>query len=174
MLRRDPTDQGGGANCPGLQNKRVSPHVLRHTCAMIVVLQATQDIRRADIFQWSAGSMSSHWRKVQKKELGLIAPVLDPTSPKDGIVAHIEVRPGDIVRGSERAEVANMRRKDAATGKTIFFPVIGSDGHEFYGLALKLSPDWQSPGKNHGTGPVWGTFLQLHGPVFWELRPPSS
>jgi hypothetical protein len=56
---------------------------------------------------------------VQKKELGLIAPVLDPTSPKDGIVAHIEVRPGDIVRGSERAEVANMRRKDAATGKTI-------------------------------------------------------
>jgi integrase/recombinase XerD len=30
--------------CPGLSTKRVSPHVLRHTCAMLV-LQATQDIR---------------------------------------------------------------------------------------------------------------------------------
>jgi integrase/recombinase XerD len=35
--------------CPGLQNKRVSPHVLRHTCAMIV-LQATQDIRKVSLW----------------------------------------------------------------------------------------------------------------------------
>jgi site-specific recombinase XerD len=35
---------------PGLAKKRVSPHVLRHTCAMIV-LQATQDIRKAS--PWS-------------------------------------------------------------------------------------------------------------------------
>jgi len=30
---------------PGLNKKRISPHVLRHTCAMII-LQATQDIRK--------------------------------------------------------------------------------------------------------------------------------
>jgi len=35
--------------CPGLQGKRVSPHVLRHTCAMIV-LQATQDIRKVSLW----------------------------------------------------------------------------------------------------------------------------
>jgi integrase/recombinase XerD len=35
--------------CPGLLNKRVSPHVLRHTCAMIV-LQATQDIRKVSLW----------------------------------------------------------------------------------------------------------------------------
>lgn len=35
--------------CPGLQKKRVSPHVLRHTCAMIV-LQATQDIRKVSLW----------------------------------------------------------------------------------------------------------------------------
>ena len=35
--------------CPGLQSKRVSPHVLRHTCAMIV-LQATQDIRKVSLW----------------------------------------------------------------------------------------------------------------------------
>jgi integrase/recombinase XerD len=35
--------------CPGLLNKRISPHVLRHTCAMIV-LQATQDIRKVALW----------------------------------------------------------------------------------------------------------------------------
>jgi site-specific recombinase XerD len=38
-----------GQLCPGLQNKHVSPHVLRHTCAMIV-LQATQDIRKVSLW----------------------------------------------------------------------------------------------------------------------------
>jgi integrase/recombinase XerD len=35
--------------CPSLLKKRVSPHVLRHTCAMIV-LQATQDIRKVSLW----------------------------------------------------------------------------------------------------------------------------
>src|SRR5271169_4000323 len=34
---------------PGLAKKRVSPHVLRHTCAM-VILQATQDIRKVSLW----------------------------------------------------------------------------------------------------------------------------
>ena len=34
---------------PGLEKKRISPHVLRHTCAMIV-LQATQDIRKVSLW----------------------------------------------------------------------------------------------------------------------------
>ncbi len=35
--------------CSTLHGKRVSPHVLRHTCAMIV-LQATQDIRKVSLW----------------------------------------------------------------------------------------------------------------------------
>jgi integrase/recombinase XerD len=35
--------------CPTLLKKKVSPHVLRHTCAMIV-LQATQDIRKVSLW----------------------------------------------------------------------------------------------------------------------------
>jgi site-specific recombinase XerD len=35
--------------CPSLSNKRISPHVLRHTCAM-VVLQATHDIRKVSLW----------------------------------------------------------------------------------------------------------------------------
>ena len=37
------------APCPGLRGKQISPHVLRHTCAMIV-LQATQDIRKVSLW----------------------------------------------------------------------------------------------------------------------------
>ena len=35
--------------CPSLASKRLSPHVLRHTCAMIV-LQATQDVRKVSLW----------------------------------------------------------------------------------------------------------------------------
>lgn len=35
--------------CPSLRAKRVSPHVLRHTCAM-VALQATHDIRKVSLW----------------------------------------------------------------------------------------------------------------------------
>jgi site-specific recombinase XerD len=35
--------------CPSLSAKRVSPHVLRHTCAM-TVLQATKDIRKVSLW----------------------------------------------------------------------------------------------------------------------------
>lgn len=37
------------ATCPSLRDKQISPHVLRHTCAMIV-LQATQDIRKVSLW----------------------------------------------------------------------------------------------------------------------------
>ena len=35
--------------CPSLSKKQLSPHVLRHTCAMIV-LQATHDIRKVSLW----------------------------------------------------------------------------------------------------------------------------
>jgi len=36
-------------HCPSLSNKQLSPHVLRHTCAMIV-LHATQDLRKVSLW----------------------------------------------------------------------------------------------------------------------------
>ena len=41
--------QAASQKCPTLLSKRISPHVLRHTCAMIV-LQATQDIRKVSLW----------------------------------------------------------------------------------------------------------------------------
>lgn len=37
------------ARCPSLERKRISPHVLRHSCAMMV-LQATGDIRKVSLW----------------------------------------------------------------------------------------------------------------------------
>lgn len=37
------------AGCPSLANKRISPHVLRHTCAMRI-LEATGDIRKVSLW----------------------------------------------------------------------------------------------------------------------------
>jgi integrase/recombinase XerD len=47
VLRRHKRTAGG--KCPSLLKKRLSPHVLRHTCAM-VVLQATHDIRKVSLW----------------------------------------------------------------------------------------------------------------------------
>src|SRR6266436_8659793 len=41
--------EAAGQRCPQLLNKQVSPHVLRHTSAMIV-LHATQDIRKVSLW----------------------------------------------------------------------------------------------------------------------------
>jgi integrase/recombinase XerD len=39
----------GAKRCPSLTKKRISPHVLRHTCAL-TVLQATNDIRKVSLW----------------------------------------------------------------------------------------------------------------------------
>lgn len=41
--------QTATAVCPSLATKRISPHVLRHTCAM-TVLQATKDLRKVSLW----------------------------------------------------------------------------------------------------------------------------
>ena len=47
VLRRH--SETANRKCPTLTSKQISPHVLRHTCAM-VVLQATQDIRKVSLW----------------------------------------------------------------------------------------------------------------------------
>jgi site-specific recombinase XerD len=41
--------QAAAARCPSLAKKRISPHVLRHTCAL-TVLQATNDLRKVSLW----------------------------------------------------------------------------------------------------------------------------
>jgi site-specific recombinase XerD len=41
--------QAAARSCPSLATKRISPHVLRHTCAL-TVLQATKDLRKVSLW----------------------------------------------------------------------------------------------------------------------------
>jgi site-specific recombinase XerD len=46
------------ARCPALRNKRVSPHVLRHTCALNM-LQATRDLRKVSLWLGHASTQTT-------------------------------------------------------------------------------------------------------------------
>jgi site-specific recombinase XerD len=50
--------QAAAKSCPSLTTKRVSPHVLRHTCAM-VTLQATKDIRKVALWLGHASTRTT-------------------------------------------------------------------------------------------------------------------
>jgi integrase/recombinase XerD len=80
--------QVAAERCPSLQAKQVSPHVLRHTAAM-VVLQATGDIRKVSL--WLGHS------DIQTTEDYLRA---DPTEKLDAMSA---VVPPTLKRGRFRA-----------------------------------------------------------------------
>jgi site-specific recombinase XerD len=79
--------EAAAQKCPGLLNKRVSPHVLRHTSAMIV-LQATQDIRKVSLWLGHA-----HMATTEIYTRG------DPTEKLEAIEA---ITPPHLRRGSFR------------------------------------------------------------------------
>jgi integrase/recombinase XerD len=72
------------AKCPSLAKKRVSPHVLRHSCAM-TVLQATKDLRKVSLWLGHA--------QIQTTEVYLRA---DPTEKLETIesMTHPHLRRG--------------------------------------------------------------------------------
>jgi integrase/recombinase XerD len=75
-------------SCPSLRDKRVSPHVLRHSCALMI-LQATGDLRKVSLWLGHA--------HLQTTEIYLRA---DPTEKLQAIEA---VMPPDLKRGRFRA-----------------------------------------------------------------------
>lgn len=79
--------QTAAQQCPSLTQKRISPHVLRHTCAMMI-LQATHDIRKVSLW---LGHTS-----VQTSEMYTRT---DPLEKLDAIEA---ITPPSLRRGSFR------------------------------------------------------------------------
>ncbi len=107
--------------------------------------------------EWAGGKGPNHFRMVQEHGPGeSFSVVEDPTSPKGGTVLKVKVAPGDTCGYSgERAEVSDMI---GPNGKD--FPVTPGNGHEFYGVSVKLDADWTPPNASWR----WGIFLQLHCP----------
>jgi integrase/recombinase XerD len=86
--------------CPSLKAKRVSPHVLRHTCAMMI-LQATGDLREVSLWLGHADMKTT--------EIYLRA---DPTDKLEAIAA---ITPPALIRGRFRMPdklIASLNRAD--------------------------------------------------------------
>jgi hypothetical protein len=108
------------------------------------------------LVEWVAGHGANHWSIVQERGEDRLQVEKDPTSPRGRDVLRVEVRPGDTVGWSgERAEVSHMLSPSGAR-----YPVTAESGHEVYGIAVKVDPDWQPPANKWH----WGLVLQLHSP----------
>jgi integrase/recombinase XerD len=85
--------------CPELLNKRISPHVLRHTSAMIV-LQATQDIRKVSLWLGHSNMATTeiYTRGDTTEKLEAIAAITPPYlrkgsfRPPDKLIALLRVK----------------------------------------------------------------------------------
>ncbi len=69
--------------CPSLRDKKVTPHVLRHTCAM-VILQATKDIRKVSLWlgHESMQSTEIYLRADPSEKLEILNALVPPSLKK--------------------------------------------------------------------------------------------
>jgi site-specific recombinase XerD len=97
VLRRHA--QSASRRCPSLLTKRISPHVLRHTCAMIV-LQSTHDIRKVSLWLGHANLATTevYTRADPTEKLEAIEAILPPHlrkgsfKPSDRLIALLKAK----------------------------------------------------------------------------------
>ncbi len=86
--------------CPSLRDKQLSPHVLRHTCAMIV-LQATRDIRKVSLWLGHSNLATTeiYVRADPSEKLEAIEAIVPPSlrkgkfRPTDKLIALLKHKP---------------------------------------------------------------------------------
>ncbi len=86
--------------CPSLSKRKLSPHVLRHTCAM-VVLQATQDIRKVSLWLGHSNLATTevYTRADPSEKLEAIEAIVPPHlrrgsfRPTDKLIALLKAKP---------------------------------------------------------------------------------
>jgi len=102
-------------HCPSLRDKRVSPHVLRHTCAFNT-LRATRDIRKVALWLGHATTQTTDLHYLQAdptEKLEILAampsPMLRPGKfrPPDRLIASL--------RGTDYAEPKRQAKKSQPT-----------------------------------------------------------
>ena len=94
VLRKHATQASGA--CHELQGKRISPHVLRHTCALNV-LQATGDIRKVALWlgHESVQTTEDYLRVDVTERIGVLESVKPPQlrpgrfNPTDRLIASL-------------------------------------------------------------------------------------
>lgn len=104
--------------CPSLATKRVSPHVLRHTCAMLT-LQATGDIRKVALWLGHANVQTTEMyvRADPTAKLDALNAVTPPAlrkgrfRPPDQLIASLLVRPKRNIMQREKTPIRPERTR---------------------------------------------------------------
>ncbi len=95
--------------CPSLAKKRISPHVLRHTCAL-TVLQATNDLRKVSLWLGHASMQTTeiYTRADPSVKLEALESIVAPKlrsgrfKATDELIASLQA--GSLMRSKKRAE----------------------------------------------------------------------
>jgi site-specific recombinase XerD len=91
--------QKAATTCPSLGRKRVSPHILRHTCAMNT-LQATRDVRKVALWLGHSSTQTTevYLQADPAEKLETLEAVVPPSlrkgtfSPPDKLIASLRAR----------------------------------------------------------------------------------
>jgi site-specific recombinase XerD len=90
--------------CPSLRNKRVSPHVLRHSCALNT-LQATRDLRKVSLWLGHASTQTTNiYLQADPTEKLEALAALKPLALRPG-----KFRPPDRLIASLRTQARELR-----------------------------------------------------------------
>jgi site-specific recombinase XerD len=89
-----------GRQCPSLREKRISPHVLRHSCALNT-LQATRDLRRVSLWLGHASTQTTdiYLQADPAEKLAVLAAMTPPAlrpgkfRPPDRLIAALRAPP---------------------------------------------------------------------------------
>jgi integrase/recombinase XerD len=101
--------QAAKEHCPSLAKKRISPHVLRHTCAL-TVLQATNDLRKVSLWLGHASMQTTemYTRADSSVKLEVLESIVAPKlrsgrfKATDELIASLQ--PGNFMRSKKRTE----------------------------------------------------------------------
>ena len=79
--------QSAALNQPSLRDKKISPHILRRTCAM-QTLQATKDIRKVALWLGHASTQTTeaYLRMDPSEKLDMMDTMIPPAFPRENSV----------------------------------------------------------------------------------------
>jgi hypothetical protein len=122
---------------------------------------------------WETGITGpGRWLMTQVKAADRLVRVTSPVR-YGSYAAKVEVRPGDLVYGGERSEVAIFTKLDGSR-----LNETPASGTHFYAISVRLATDWPTPRGTRDGAPVtcntpwaWGVVFQLHGPDSYGMSP---
>jgi hypothetical protein len=118
--------------------------------------------------QRPGSALVGEWETRDVMQPDRITSVAEPPYPGASSVYRFMVKPGDKVGGwtGERAEFSGIR-----VGKEPLWESENS-GTQYFAFSVYIPAGWKAPEVSKGD--VWGTVLQLHGPVHFLNSPPVS